>query len=105
MRADAGELAALNDEILVADRLVGEVALQDLSDACRVPCLGRERGAGDMRRHAVMRHGAPGMILGCGLREPDVAGIACELSALQRAHDRIPIAELTAGGIDEISAP
>ena len=36
----------------------------------------------DVRRHAVMRHRAPGMILGARLREPDIAGVPGQLPAL-----------------------
>ena len=57
-----------------------------------------------MRGHAVMRHGAPGMVLGRGLRKPDVAGIARELAALQRAHDGVAVADLAARGVHDIAA-
>ncbi len=68
MRAGARELAALHDQVLVADRPVLEEAFQDLARARRVARLRRERGARDVRRHAVMRHGPPWMILRRGLR-------------------------------------
>jgi hypothetical protein len=57
-----------------------------------------------MRRHAVMRHGAPGMVPGGGLREPDVAGITGELSAFEGANDGVAIADFASGGVHEISA-
>src|SRR5262249_14388035 len=88
MRARAGELALVNDEILGADRLLGEIALEDLASAGGIARLRRQRAARDMRGHAVMRHGAPGMIARRRLREPHVAGIASELAALERAHNR-----------------
>src|ERR1700693_266529 len=56
-----------------------------------------------MRRHSVMRHGPPGMILRWRLWEPYVACIACELTAFEGADDRVAIANLAAGGVHEIS--
>src|SRR3979409_597192 len=38
------------------------------------------------------------------LREPDVTGIAGELSALERANDGIAIADLAARGVHEVGA-
>lgn len=43
-----------------------------------------------------LRHGAPGMIRGRGLRIPEVAGIACQFATLQRTNGRVPIAESAA---------
>jgi hypothetical protein len=40
VRAGAGELAAVRDQVLVADRRAGEVGLQDLPGSGRVPGLG-----------------------------------------------------------------
>src|SRR5579859_7352388 len=76
MGAHAGQLAALDDQIFVPDGALIEIAFEDLTHAGGITGLGRQRGARDMRGHAVMRHGAPGMILRRRLREPDVAGIA-----------------------------
>ena len=84
--------------------LLGEIAFEDLARAGGVARLRRQRGAGDVRRHAVMRHGAPGMVLRRRLREPDVAGIARELAALQRADDGVAVADLAARGVHEIGA-
>ena len=44
------------------------------------------------------------MISGSGLREPDVSGIACKLAAFQRPRDRIAVADLAAGGVDDVGA-
>src|SRR5271165_4590891 len=55
-----------------------------------------------MRRHSVMRHGPPGMILGRRLWEPYVACITCELAAFERPYDRVTIANLAARGVYEI---
>src|SRR4029077_12549680 len=98
MGTRAGELALIYDEIFGADWLTREVALENLARASCVACLRRQRAARDMRRHAVVRHGTPGMILGRGLWEPDVARIARKLSAFERPHDRVAVANLTAGG-------
>src|SRR3984957_10340402 len=57
-----------------------------------------------MRRHAVMGHCAPRMAFRSGLREPDVAGIASELAAFERADDGVAVADFAARGVHEISA-
>mmetsp|Transcript_24986 Transcript_24986/g.77147 ORF Transcript_24986/g.77147 Transcript_24986/m.77147 type:complete len:208 (+) Transcript_24986:64-687(+) len=102
--ADAGELAVHGDDVLVADGLAGEEALEDFADAGGVAVLGREGSAGDVGGHGVVRHGAPGVVLGSGLREPDVSAIAGELSGLEGAGDGVAVAELAAGGVDEVGA-
>src|SRR5271157_5767802 len=103
MRPRAGELAAIDDEIFVADRPPFEEALKDFPCSGGVSSLRRQRCPGNMRRHAVMRHGPPGMILGRGLREPHVACVACELTAFEGSDDCFAIANLSAGGVHEIS--
>src|SRR5690349_22129157 len=70
MRARPGELAALDDQVLLADGPVLKPALQDLPGPRRVARLRRQRRAGDMRGHAMVRHTAPRMVPRCGLREP-----------------------------------
>jgi len=67
MCASAREPALIDDQIFVADWPALEIALQ--IRACRrVTRLRGQRRAGDMRRHAMMRHAAPRMVLraGCG---------------------------------------
>ena len=58
-----------------------------------------------MRRHAVMRHRPPGVVIGRRLGEPDIAGVPGELAALQRTHDGVAIADLPAGGVHEVRTP
>src|SRR5580692_13224406 len=82
--AGAGQGAALDDQVLVADRPGLEEALEDLAGAGGVAGLGRERGAGDVRGHAVVGHGPPRVVGRCRLREPDVARVARQLSRLER---------------------
>src|SRR5262245_9839532 len=94
MRAGARELALVDDQVLRADRLLSEVALEDLARARRVARLRRKRAARDMRGHAVMGHRAPRMIFGRRLREPDVARVTRELPALECTHDRVAVADL-----------
>ena len=57
-----------------------------------------------MGRHAVMRHGAPGMIVRRRLRKPDVARIACKLPAFQRSHDCVAITDFPTRSINQIGA-
>src|SRR5208283_160759 len=94
--AGARELALIDDQIFVADGPALEIALQDFARAGRVTRLRGERRAGDMRRHAMMRHAAPRMVLRCWLREPDIARIAGELAAFERPHDGIAVADFSA---------
>src|SRR5882757_9444871 len=51
VRSGAGEAAAVDDEVLVADGLAGEVGLQDLPGAGGVAGLRGERRSGDVRGH------------------------------------------------------
>ena len=37
-----------------------------------------------------------------GLGKPDIPGVPGKLASLQRAHDRVPIADFAARGVDEI---
>src|ERR1700745_1788302 len=104
MRARSREPALVDDEILVADWPALEIAFEDFACARRVACLGRERCARDMRRHPVMWHSAPRMIFWGWLREPDVSRIACELTALERTHNRIAVADFCARGVHDIGA-
>ena len=55
-----------------------------------------------MRRHPVVRHRPPRMVLRRRLREPDIPGVTGELSAFERPHDRVAIADLAARGVHEI---
>src|SRR5680860_1739780 len=56
-----------------------------------------------MGRHAVMGHCAPGMVPRRGLREPDVARIARELTAFQCANHRVAVDDLAARRIHEVA--
>jgi len=58
-----------------------------------------------MRRHTVMGHPSPRMILWRRLREPDVTRVTGKPSALQSANHRIAVANLAARRIDEVGAP
>src|SRR3546814_6373918 len=73
-----------------------------ISDWSSDVCSSDLRGARDVRSHAFMRHCPPRMVLGRGLREPDVSRIAGKLAALECAHDRIAIGQLAARGVDQI---
>src|SRR5450759_1170278 len=84
----AGQRTALHDEVLLADRTVSEVALQDLPGTRRVAGLGGQGRAGDVWRHAVVWHGAPRVVGRGRLRGPHVAGVTGELAALERTNDR-----------------
>src|SRR5580693_2905631 len=102
MRARTRQLAAVDDEIFVADRPLLEPALKNLARAGGVARLRRKRGPGNMRRHAVVGHRAPRMVFRRRLWEPDVSGVARELSAFEPPHDGVAIADLAACGVHEI---
>ncbi len=104
MRTGAGQLAALDNQVLVADGAVFEVALQDLTGACGITGLGRQAGAGDVGCHGVVGHGPPRMVRRRWLREPHVACIAGQLAALQRGRNGIAVAQLAACGVDQVGA-
>src|ERR1700687_3580518 len=104
MGSHSSELALVDYKIFGTNGLTREIGFEDLARSCRVACLRRQRRAGDMRRHAVMGHGAPRMVFGWWLREPDVAGIARELAAFQRANDGVAVTDLAAGSVHDIAA-
>src|SRR5262245_48076036 len=102
MSPRSGELAALDDQVLLANRLPLEVALEDLSRPRGVAGLRREARSRGMWGHAVPGHRPPGVVLRRRLGEPDVACVAGELPRLQRTHDRVPVADLGARGVDQV---
>src|SRR5271163_3432835 len=87
MRARSGELTAVDDEIFITDRSALEPAFENLACPCCVPRLRRKRSSGDVGRHAMVRHGPPGMVLRRWLGEPDVSGVTAKLAALESADD------------------
>ena len=89
MRPGPGEVATGDDQVFLADGTTLEPAFQNLAHAGCIACLGGQARTGHMRCHAVVRHAAPGVILGGRLRKPDVACVPGELPALERPRDRI----------------
>lgn len=89
--SSARELALVDDQILSADGLAGEVAIQYLARSRRVPPLCGQRRSRDVRGHAMLRHGPPWMVLGSGLREPDITRVPGKPPSFERPHDGIPI--------------
>ncbi len=57
-----------------------------------------------MRSHSLIRHRAPRMIRRCGLGIPHVAGVSGELTALQRPHHRLAVADERPRRVDQICA-
>src|SRR5439155_22994150 len=102
--AAARQPAAVDDQIFLPDRSSVEEAFEDLARARRVARLRGEGGAGRVRGHALVRHRAPRVVLGCRLGEPHVAGIAGELPALARLCDRVAVADLAARRVDPVGA-
>jgi hypothetical protein len=52
----------------------------------------------------MMRHRPPRMVLGSGLRIPDIAGISSKLSALQGANNRLTIADQATCRVHQMNA-
>src|SRR6476619_2928776 len=71
MGARSGQRAAVDDQVLLADRPPVEPALEDLPRPGRVAGLGREAGSRGVGGHAVVGHRPPGVIAGGRLGEPD----------------------------------
>src|SRR5882762_1100754 len=71
VRTHTGKTSAIDDQILLTNRLLGEPAFENFTRACGVTRLCRKRSARRVRRHALIRHGPPRMIARCRLREPD----------------------------------
>ena len=89
--AGAPESSSGCDQILLTNRTVPELALQDLACPCGIADLRGERGSGDARRHAVVGYRPPKMISGSRLRKPNIPGLACKLAAIRSADDCIAI--------------
>src|SRR5580700_9355029 len=104
MSTGSSQLALVHNEIFGADRFAPEIGFQDLARASSVARLRRQRAARDVRRHAMVRHGAPRMVLCWRLRKPNVTRIAGELTALQGPHHRIAVDNLGSGGIHNVAA-
>src|SRR5262245_59698674 len=97
-------MPAVDDQVLLPNRTAVEPALEDLAGACRVTGLRGEARARRVRRHSVVRHRPPGVILRRRLREPDVARVAGELPALTRRRYRVAIADLPARRVYEVGS-
>src|SRR6516165_4979096 len=104
MSAGSSKLALVDDQIFGPNGLAREVAFENLARAGRIASLGRERAARDVRRHAVVGHGPPWMVLCRRLWKPNVTRIAGELAALQSPHDCVAIDDLGPSGIHDVAA-
>eukprot|EP00050_Salpingoeca_kvevrii_P005681 m.285082 g.285082 ORF g.285082 m.285082 type:complete len:437 (+) comp11291_c0_seq1:127-1437(+) len=102
--ADTSELAVHGNDVVLVVGLAIEEALEDLADAGSVAGLGREGRAGDVGRHGVVGHGAPGMVLGRRLGEPDIAGVASKVTRLEGSGNGVLVADLAASSVDDVGA-
>ena len=100
----------MNNQIL---RLIvlpaAKVALEDRLRPRRVALLGVDRRAGHVRHHGVSAaEGVLGVaervVLGCRLREPNVAAVAAEVAGLEGFGDVFFDDDGAAGGVDEPGA-
>ena len=57
-----------------------------------------------MRCHAMIGHGAPGMVLWCRLREPYITSIACKLTCFQCSSHCITVTNFTTCCIHNVAA-
>lgn len=105
-----GIVALVHDEVLRLVVLAArEVRVEDGLGAGRVPLLRVDRGARHVGDHGVAS--APGIggvaqrvILGRGLREPDVAAVAAEVAGLEGLGDILLDDDGAAGCVDEPGA-
>src|SRR5665811_1463704 len=100
MRSDASQLATLHDQVLIANWTAFEVTFQNFTGTGRITGLRRQAGTRNVRRHAMIWHGAPRMVLRCGLWEPDIARITGQLTTFQRANHSIAVSQFAASGVD-----
>lgn len=102
-----GVVAASHDQILgLVVVAAGEVAVQDALDTSGVALLRIDRGTGHVGYHGVSASPcvlsvAEGMVLGCGLREPDITAVAAELAGLEGLGDVLLDDDGTTGGVNE----
>jgi len=83
-----------------------EVAVEDRLDTVGVALLSVERGSRHVGDHGVASAKwvlcvAEGVLLGRGLREPDVAAVAAEVARLERLGDVLLDDDGAASGVDE----
>src|ERR1700691_159369 len=104
MRARASQLATVDNQILLPDRPMLKPAFQNLPGARGITSLRRQRRPRGMRRHAVMGHRPPRVILRPRLRDPDVARITGKLTTLQGTDHGVAIAYLAACRVHQVSA-
>ncbi len=86
--------------------LAGEIAFDDSLGAVGVALLGVERGTRHVGDHGVaavpgVLGGAQRVIRGSGLREPDIATVSSEVTALQSLGNVLLDDNGTTGGVDE----
>jgi hypothetical protein len=86
-----------------------EVTLQNTLHTSRIPCLRIQTRARHVGNHAIAAlHGvlgvAQGMVLGCGLREPDVAAVAVQVAGFEGFGYVFFDDDGAAGCVDEVGA-
>jgi hypothetical protein len=104
-----GIITLVDDQVLRTVVLTaGEVALEDVLGTVGVADLSIDGGTGHVGNHAVAA--TPGVlgvaervVLGGGLREPDVTTVATEVAGLEGLGDILLDNDGTAGGVDEPS--
>ena len=89
--------------------LSAQVTLQNTLSAICIALLRIERSARHVRHHGVSATEgvlgvAEGMVFGCWLREPDIASVAAEVTALQGLGDVFLNDDGAAGSVDEPGA-
>lgn len=86
-----------------------EVAVEDGLSALGIPDLGVDRGTRHVRNHGIAAAPrvlsiAKRMVLGSGLREPNVTSVAIQVAGLDGVGDILLDNNGTAGGVDEPGA-
>jgi hypothetical protein len=106
----SGVIPFVDDKVLWSIVLTAsEIAVEDRLDAVSVTDLGIDRGARHVRNHGVAAAPwaldiAEWVVLGGGLREPNVTTISAKLTALDGFSDIFLDNDGTTGSVDEPSA-
>src|ERR671918_2559236 len=73
MPSRSGQVAASGNQVFLTNRATLKPTFQDLAHPSRITCLGGQTRSGHMRRHPMVRHGPPGVILWGWLGKPYIA--------------------------------
>src|ERR1700686_3740860 len=103
VRTHTGKTSAIDDQILLTNRLFGEPAFENFTRPCSVRSLCGKRSARRARRQTLICHGPSRVIARRRLSKPPGPGKTRQLTRLQRAYDSVAIDNLPARRVDDVS--